>query len=89
MVVIMNKEEIIVGIHYGHDSTIVVMKDGEIIEAMSEERFSRQKKHTGFPHESLKYIKNTLYIVLKMYLLLEKMQDGMDIFLQLRKIMKL
>ena len=47
----------IVGIHYGHDATVCLMKNGKIIEVMSEERFSRQKKHHGFPHEALKYIK--------------------------------
>lgn len=48
----------ILGIHFGHDSTIVLMKDGEILEAMSEERLSRYKKHAGFPHRSLEYIKD-------------------------------
>jgi carbamoyltransferase len=47
----------ILGIHYGHDATAVLMRDGEIIEAMSEERLSRQKKHAGFPHLSIKYLK--------------------------------
>ena len=47
----------ILGIHYGHDATAVLMKDGEILEAMSEERLSRQKKHGGFPALSIAYIK--------------------------------
>ena len=50
--------EYILGIHFGHDATAVLMKDGEIIEAMSEERLSRQKKYVGFPHLSLLYIKD-------------------------------
>lgn len=54
----MIKDEIILGIHFGHDSTIALMKNGTIIEAMSEERLSRQKKHVGFPHLALAYIKN-------------------------------
>lgn len=49
--------EYILGLHYGHDSTAVLMKDGKIIEAMSEERLSRAKKHVGFPHLSIAYIK--------------------------------
>ncbi len=50
--------EYILGIHYGHDSTAALMCDGVLVEAMSEERLSRQKKHRGFPHESIAYIKN-------------------------------
>lgn len=45
-------------LHHGHDATIVYIKDGEIVEAMSEERLSRNKKHIGFPHKTLTYIKN-------------------------------
>lgn len=48
----------ILGIHYGHDATAVLMRDGQIVEAMSEERLSRQKKHIGFPHLAVEYIKN-------------------------------
>ncbi len=47
----------ILGIHFGHDSTAVLMRDGEVLEAMSEERLSRQKKHGGFPHLSIAYLK--------------------------------
>lgn len=50
--------EYILGVHYGHDATAVLMKDGEVVEAMSEERLSRAKKHVGFPHESIAYIKH-------------------------------
>lgn len=49
--------EYILGVHFGHDATIALMKDGEIIEAMQEERLSRVKKYMGFPHLSLKYLK--------------------------------
>lgn len=48
----------ILGIHYGHDATLCLMENGKIVEVMSEERLSRQKKHHGFPHLSLEYIKN-------------------------------
>jgi carbamoyltransferase len=54
----MEHEDLVLGIHYGHDATVVLMKDGEILEAMSEERLSRQKKHMGFPHEALAYIQD-------------------------------
>lgn len=49
--------EYILGIHYGHDSTASLLCDGVLVEAMSEERLSRQKKHRGFPHKSIAYIK--------------------------------
>lgn len=49
--------EYILGVNFGHDATIALMKDGEIIEALTEERFSRQKKHIGFPHMALSYVK--------------------------------
>ena len=48
----------ILGIHYGHDATAVLLQDGVVLEAMSEERLSRAKKHTGFPHRSVEYLKS-------------------------------
>ncbi len=54
----MNTDKIILGLHYEHDATVVLIKNGKITEAMSEERLSRQKKHAGFPHLSLQYIKD-------------------------------
>lgn len=48
----------ILGVNFGHDATLTLMKGGAVLESMSEERFSRQKKHIGFPHLSLAYIKN-------------------------------
>jgi len=47
----------LLGLNFGHDATVVLMKDGEIVEAMMEERVTRVKKYIGFPHESLVYIK--------------------------------
>ncbi len=49
--------EHIIGLNFGHDATVVVMKDGEIVEAMMEERLSRVKKYIGFPHEALAYVR--------------------------------
>jgi carbamoyltransferase len=48
----------ILAIHYGHDSTVALIQDGVLVEAMSEERLSRFKKYSGFPHLSLEYIKS-------------------------------
>ncbi len=65
----------IIGIHLGHNATASLLKDGKIINCVSEERFSRIKNHTGIPMESIKWIlsKNNLkkedidYIVLDDY----------------------
>lgn len=52
------KEILTLGLHYGHDATAVLLKNGKVVEAMSEERLSRQKKHSGYPLLSVEYIKN-------------------------------
>lgn len=51
-----SKNEDILGVYSGHDATVVLMRNGVILEAMSEERLSRIKKHSGFPHLSLEHI---------------------------------
>ena len=38
-----------------HDSAACLIKDGEIIAAAQEERFSRKKHDSGFPHNAVKY----------------------------------
>ena len=53
----MSNNEYTIGIHFGHDATVCLMEKGVVLEAMSEERLSRQKKHAGFPILSLDYIK--------------------------------
>lgn len=49
--------EYILGLHFGHDATAALMKDGRVIEAMQEERLARVKKYVGFPHLAVAYIK--------------------------------
>ena len=39
-----------------HDSSAALIKDGEIISAVQEERFTRIKYDSGFPKQSIKYI---------------------------------
>ena len=39
-----------------HDSAAALIKDGEIIAAVQEERFTRIKHDPSFPTQSLKYI---------------------------------
>ena len=38
-----------------HDSAACIIKDGEIIAAAQEERFTRKKHDASFPHHSIKY----------------------------------
>ncbi|MEW6040570.1 MAG: carbamoyltransferase [Elusimicrobiota bacterium] len=40
---------------YYHDSACVLLKDGQLIAAAEEERFSRKKHDFGFPHLALKF----------------------------------
>ena len=44
------------GLHYGHNATVAVSKNGEIIFCQSEERLNRIKNSTGFPTLTLNYI---------------------------------
>ena len=38
-----------------HDSAACLLKDGEIIAAAQEERFTRKKHDASFPHHSIQY----------------------------------
>ena len=38
-----------------HDSAACLLKDGEIIAAAQEERFTRKKHDASFPHQAIKY----------------------------------
>ena len=40
---------------YYHDSAACIIKDGEIIAAAQEERFTRKKHDASFPHHAIKY----------------------------------
>ena len=40
---------------YYHDSAACLIRDGEIIAAAQEERFTRKKHDPGFPHEAVRY----------------------------------
>jgi carbamoyltransferase len=47
---------IIVGISaYYHDSAAALLRDGEILAAAQEERFTRKKHDAGFPHNALEF----------------------------------
>lgn len=79
----MENNKNILGIHYGHDATVAYIKEGKFQEIMSEERLSRQKKHMGFPHLSLSYIKEKYSIdkIEKVYLVGDTDSVDSNIFL--------
>jgi len=43
----------ILGIHAGHDASVSLLKNGELIFASEEERYSKIKHHNGFPYEAI------------------------------------
>ena len=43
---------------YYHDSAAAILKDGEVIAAVEEERFSRKKNDDGFPKLAINYCLN-------------------------------
>jgi len=45
----------IVGLTTLGDSAATIIKDGEIVAAAEEERFSRRKHHSGFPYHAMQY----------------------------------
>ena len=52
----------IIGIHYGHDSNVTLLKDGKCVMAISEERLTRIKYDNSWPQKSLEFIiKRHLY----------------------------
>ena len=55
----------ILGIHNDEDSGIALIKNGQLIEAISEERFTRIKQFKGFPKFSINYILNKYNIKLE------------------------
>lgn len=51
-----NGSPIIIGLSFGyHDSSCAILKDGKLIAAVQEERFSRIKNDKSFPRKSLRY----------------------------------
>lgn len=48
------------GISDSHDASAVLIADGKILAAASEERFTRRKRQQGFPYHSLKYLQGLI-----------------------------
>ena len=45
----------VLGLHVKHDASACVFKDNKLVAFVEEERFSRQKRHYGFPYQSVDY----------------------------------
>lgn len=45
-----------IGICYGHNATVAVIRDGKLVFCQSEERLNRIKNSTGFPKQTLKHV---------------------------------
>ena len=48
-----------------HDSAATLIKDGEIIAAAQEERFSRKKHDSDYPHQAIEYVLSEKKLKLK------------------------
>lgn len=46
----------ILGIQNGQDAGVCLMADGVIVEAVNEERLTREKLYRGFPHQSVQHV---------------------------------
>ena len=49
---------IFIAIQSGHNATVGLSKNGELLALISEERITRKKNFAGFPLESLRYLKS-------------------------------
>ena len=50
---------------YYHDSAVALIKEGEIVVAVQEERFSRKKHDSRFPIDAIRYSLNSQNIDLR------------------------
>jgi len=54
-----NRQYIVLGIHFGHDAGAAIVKNGQIIADVSEERFNRIKHSADYPLKSIEYCLKT------------------------------
>ncbi|MEF1172708.1 carbamoyltransferase C-terminal domain-containing protein [Vibrio sinaloensis] len=47
---------IVLGIYDGHNASVALSVDGEIVCAVQEERFTKRKNETGFPEKAVRYV---------------------------------
>ena len=50
----MTKDIIILGIHDGHEASAALVKNGEVIAAIAEERLTNIKNHYGTPFNAIR-----------------------------------
>lgn len=55
----------VLGMNIDHNSTACLLKDGQIVGCVSEERFSRVKNHWGVPFKAITYLLKSNNITLK------------------------
>jgi carbamoyltransferase len=46
----------VIGIHDGHTAAAALLRDGRVVAAVQEERFTRIKNWAGFPAQSVRYV---------------------------------
>ena len=54
----------VIGIHDGHNSSIALFKENDLLFSISEERFTRKKNQGGFPGKSLEYVLSNFKLTL-------------------------
>ena len=54
---------IVLGISITHDGTLSVVKNGENIFSIAEERLNRTKAYIGFPFQALRYVVENKIII--------------------------
>ena len=47
---------VVIGIYDDHNASVALSRDGEIICAVQEERFTKRKNESGFPQNAVQYI---------------------------------
>ncbi|MBK8625151.1 MAG: hypothetical protein IPN86_06215 [Saprospiraceae bacterium] len=53
---------VILGLGWGHDSSICLIRDGQLLCAIEEEKLSRVKSETGFPINAVTFVLKTYQI---------------------------
>ncbi|MBU6150520.1 MAG: hypothetical protein KGR25_03660 [Chloroflexi bacterium] len=46
---------VVLGIYLGHNATVALVQNGKVLSAVSEERFSGRKNHSGYPRAAVDY----------------------------------
>lgn len=66
----------VVGIHYGHNATVSLLRNGEIMFCLSEERLNRIKNSTGIPFLALEYVKKNFGEEIDYYVMTQRFSWG-------------